>query len=109
MELVPKPKHQSVISTKLLFKNKMNKNVMIVRNKVCLAANRYCQKEMIDFDETSTPVERLETIRIPLMYTTYKDLKVFQVDVKSTFINGLLEEEVYVEQPPGFSIKGLED
>ncbi|KAL8103447.1 hypothetical protein AgCh_027868 [Apium graveolens] len=58
--------------------------------------------EGIDYDETFTPVARLEAIRIFLAYAAHKKFTVFQMDVKSAFLNGELEEEVYVEQPPGF-------
>ena len=62
----------------------------------------YSQQEGIDYDETFAPVARLEAIRIFLVYAAHKKFKVFQMDVKSSFLNGKLEEEVYVEQPPGF-------
>ena len=101
-ELVPRPHHQNVIGTKWVFRNKMNEDGVIVRNKARLVAKGYCQEEGIDFDETFAPVARLEAIRIFLAYAAFKDFKVYQMDVKSAFLNGLLEEEVYVEQPPGF-------
>jgi hypothetical protein len=56
----------------------------------------------LDFDETYAPVARLESIRILLAYATYHGFKLYQMDVKSTFLNGPIKEEVYVEQPPGF-------
>ena len=58
----------------------------------------YTQVEGIDFEETFAPVARLEAIRITLAYTSYKNFKLFQMDVKSAFLNGAIEEEVYVEQ-----------
>ncbi|CAH9132817.1 unnamed protein product [Cuscuta epithymum] len=103
-ELVPRPKHQNVIGTKWVFKNKADEEGNIVRNKARLVAKGYCQEEDIDFDETFAPVARLEAIRIFLAYAAYNDIKVYQMDVKSAFLNGELEEEVYVEQPPGFVI-----
>jgi hypothetical protein len=64
-------------------------------------AKGYSQVEGLDFGETYTPVARLESIRILLAYATYHDFKLYQMDVKSAFLNGPIKEEVYVEQPPG--------
>ena len=75
---------------------------MVVRNKARLVAQGFCQKEGIDFEETFAPVARLEAIRIFLAFAVSKGFKVFQMDVKSAFLNGFIEEEVYVKQPPGF-------
>ncbi|KAL8134777.1 hypothetical protein AgCh_009696 [Apium graveolens] len=72
------------------------------RNKARLVTKGYSQHEEIDYDETFAPVARLEAIRIFLAYAAHKKFKVFQMDVKSVFLYGELEEEVYVEQPPGF-------
>ncbi|KAK6123568.1 hypothetical protein DH2020_042689 [Rehmannia glutinosa] len=87
----------------------MNEEGYVVRNKARLVAKGYCQEEGIDFDETFAPVARLEAIRMFLAYAAHKDFIVYQMDVKSAFLNGLLEEEVYVEQPPGFEQKTLGD
>ena len=65
-------------------------------------AKGYSQQEGIDYDETFAPVARLEDIRIFLAYASHMKFKVYQMDVKSAFLNGKLEEEVFVEQPPGF-------
>jgi hypothetical protein len=65
-------------------------------------AKGYSQVEGLDFDETYAPVARLESIRILLAYATYHGFKLYQMDVKSVFLNGPIKEEVYVEQPPGF-------
>ena len=65
-------------------------------------AKGYNQEEGIDFDETFAPVARLEAIRMLFAYASYMNFKLFQMDVKSAFLNGFIEEEVYVEQPPGF-------
>ena len=65
-------------------------------------AQGYTQIEGINFEETFAPVTRLEVIRIKLAFTSYKDFKLFQMDVKSAFLNDFIEEEVYVEQSPGF-------
>ena len=71
-------------------------------NNARLVAQGYTQVEGIDFDETFAPVARLEAIRILLAYANHHDIILYQMDVKSAFLNGKLEEEVYVAQPPGF-------
>ncbi|KAK1359193.1 hypothetical protein POM88_043667 [Heracleum sosnowskyi] len=101
-KLVPRPKNRSIVGTKWIFKNKTDSDGVIIRNKAKLVAKGYSQQEGIDYDETFAPVARLEAIRIFLAYAAHKKFKVFQMDVKSAFLNGELEEEVYVEQPPGF-------
>ena len=73
-----------------------------MRNKARLVAQGFCQKEGIDYDETFAPVARLEAIRILLAFAASKGFKLQQMDVKSAFLNGFIEEEVYVRQPPGF-------
>jgi hypothetical protein len=73
-----------------------------VRNKARLVAQGYTQVEGIDFDETYAPVARLEAIRILLAYANYNDILLYQMDVKSAFLNSEIDEEVYVRQPPGF-------
>ena len=75
---------------------------MVVRNKTRLVAQGFCQEEGIDFEETFAPIARLEAIRIFLAFAASKGFKVFQMDVKSAFLNGFIEEEVYVKQPPSF-------
>ncbi|KAL8105846.1 hypothetical protein AgCh_029592 [Apium graveolens] len=95
-KLVPKPKGKNSINTKWVFRNKMDENGIVVRNKARLVAKGYCQQEGIDFDETFAPVARLEAIRIFLAYAAHANFKVYQMDVKSAFLNGDLEEEVYV-------------
>jgi hypothetical protein len=74
----------------------------VTRNKARLVAKGYSQVEGLDFDETYAPVARLESIRILLAYATYHGFKLYQMDVKSVFLNGPIKEEVYVEQPPDF-------
>ena len=74
----------------------------MVRNKARLVAQGYTQVEGIDFGETYAPVARLEAIRILLAYANYNDILLYQMDVKSAFLNGEIDEEVYVRQPPGF-------
>ena len=74
----------------------------MVRNKACLVAQGYTQVEGIDFDETFAGVARLEAIHILLAYANHHNILLYQMDVKSAFLNGRIEEEVYVAQPPRF-------
>ena len=108
-ELVKPPKNASIIGTKWVFKNKLDEEGIVTRNKARLVAQGYNQQEGIDFDQTYAPVARLESIRMLLAYACYKKIKLFQMDVKSAFLNGLLEEEVYVKQPPGFEHEQFPD
>ncbi|GKC34994.1 retrovirus-related pol polyprotein from transposon TNT 1-94, partial [Tanacetum coccineum] len=82
----------------------MDKNGIVIKNKTRLVAQGYNQQEGIDYEETFAPVARLEAIRIFLAYAVYMGFIVYQMDVKSAFLNGKISEEVYVQQPPGFEI-----
>ncbi|GJW91309.1 retrovirus-related pol polyprotein from transposon TNT 1-94 [Tanacetum coccineum] len=93
---------KSVIGSKWEFKNKMDKHGTIIRNKARLVSHSYSREEGINYDETLAPVARMEAIRIFLFYATYKNFKVYQMDVKSVFLNGKHKEEAYVKQPLGF-------
>jgi transposase InsO family protein len=99
--LVPRP-NQNVVGTKWVFQNKQDEHGVVIRNKARLVAKGYSQIEGLDFDETYAPVARLESIHILLAYATYHGFKLYQMDVKSAFLNGPIKEEVYVEQPLGF-------
>ncbi|GKD18358.1 retrovirus-related pol polyprotein from transposon TNT 1-94 [Tanacetum coccineum] len=99
-ELVPQPRNMTIIGTKWVFRNKLDENGIVSRNKARLVAQGYNQQEGIDYDETYAPVARLESIRILLAYACALDFKLFQMDVKSAFLNGFINEEVYVAQPP---------
>jgi hypothetical protein len=85
-----------------VWKNKEGEKGEVVRNKSRLVAQGFSQKEGIDYEETFAPVARLEAIRILLAFSVAKGFKLHQMDVKSAFLNGVLEEEVYVSQPSGF-------
>ena len=98
-----------MISTKWVFRNKMDEQGVVIRNKARLVAKGYSQQEGIDYDETFAPVARLEAIRIFLAFAAHSDFKVYQMDVKSAFLNGELAEEVYVAQPPGFESEEFPD
>ncbi|GKA60200.1 retrovirus-related pol polyprotein from transposon TNT 1-94 [Tanacetum coccineum] len=99
--LVPPPDNQTIIGTKWVFKNKLDKNDVVSINKSRLVAQGYNQQEGIDFNKTYAPVAKLGSIRILLAYTCAHDFKLFQMDVKSAFLNGFINEEVYIAQPPG--------
>ncbi|GKC87838.1 retrovirus-related pol polyprotein from transposon TNT 1-94 [Tanacetum coccineum] len=101
-ELVPNPKNMTIIVTKWVYRNKLDKNGVVSRNKARLVAQGYNQQEGIDYDETYAPVARLESIRILFPYACALDFRLFQMDVKSAFLNGFINKEVYVAQPPGF-------
>jgi hypothetical protein len=101
-ELVERPKNHNVIGTKWVFRNKHNEDGLVVRNKARLVAQGYTQVEGLDFGETFAPVARLEAIRILLAYACAHNIKLYQMDVKSAFLNDKISELVYVEQPPGF-------
>jgi hypothetical protein len=101
-ELVDPPPGCKPIGTKWVWKNKEGKKGEVVRNKSGLVTQGFSQKERIDYEETFAPVAHLEAIRILLAFSVAKGFKLHQMDVKSAFLNGVLEEEVYVRQPPGF-------
>ena len=101
-ELVPRPEGINVIGTKWTFKNKSNEHGTVIRNKSRLVAQGYDQVEGVDFDETFALVARLESIWILLAIACHLNFKLYQMDVNSAFLNGILQEEVYVEQPKGF-------
>ncbi|GKV30776.1 hypothetical protein SLEP1_g39556 [Rubroshorea leprosula] len=100
--LVPCPSDHPIIGTKWVFRNKLDENGHVVRNKARLVAKGYSQEEGIDYDETYAPVARLESIHMLCAFACHMNMKLFQMDVKSAFLNGFIKEEVYVEQPPGF-------
>jgi hypothetical protein len=91
--LVPRPK-QNVVGTKWVFRNKQYEHGVVKRNKARLVAKGYAQVAGLDFEETFAPIARLESIRILLAYATHHCFKLFQMDVKSAFLNGPIKEEV---------------
>ncbi|GJS14577.1 retrovirus-related pol polyprotein from transposon TNT 1-94 [Tanacetum coccineum] len=91
-----------IIKLKWLWKNNKDEDQTVIRNKARLVAKGYAQEEGIDFEESFVPVARLEAVRIFVAHTTHKSFPIYQMDVKTTFLNGLLKEEVYVAQPEGF-------
>ena len=103
-ELVPRPSHRKVIGVKWLFKVKLHSDGSLDKYKARLIAKGYAQQEGEDFDETFAPTARYSTICIVLALASHFQWRIFQMDIKSAFLNGDLEEEVYVEQPPGFEV-----
>ncbi|KAK1654085.1 hypothetical protein QYE76_071890 [Lolium multiflorum] len=102
--LVERPKDHriNVIGTKWVFKNKQDENGIVIRNKARLVAQGFAQIEGMDFEDTFAPVARLEAIRLLLAFASFHNFKLYQMDVKSAFLNGPLKETAYVAQPPGF-------
>ncbi|XP_070025608.1 uncharacterized mitochondrial protein AtMg00820-like [Nicotiana sylvestris] len=103
--LVPRPKDRSVIGTEWVFRNKLNEDGTVTRNKARLVVQGYSQEEGIDYDETFALVVRLEAIRLLIAFAAHMEFTLHQIDVKSAFLNGYLKEEVFVKQPPGFESK----
>ncbi|GJV90878.1 putative ribonuclease H-like domain-containing protein [Tanacetum coccineum] len=100
--LVDLPRDKWAIGTKWVFRNKKDERGIVVKNKARLVAQGHTQEEGIDYDEVFAPVARIEAIRLFLAYASFKDFVVYQMDVKSAFLYGKIEEEVYVCQPPRF-------
>ncbi|GJU10635.1 retrovirus-related pol polyprotein from transposon TNT 1-94 [Tanacetum coccineum] len=100
--LVPLPNGKIAIGSKWVYINKKDKHDTTTKNKARLVAQGYSQEEGIDYNETFSPVARMKAIMIFLAFATYMNFKVYQMDVKSAFLNGKLKEEVYVKQPLGF-------
>nr|GEU86381.1 retrovirus-related Pol polyprotein from transposon TNT 1-94 [Tanacetum cinerariifolium] len=101
-ELIDKPFGKSVIMLKWLWKNKKDEDQTVIRNKARLVAKGYAQEKGIDFEESFAPVARLEAVQIFIAYAAHKSFPIYQMDVKTSFLNGPLKEEVYVTQPDGF-------
>ncbi|KAK4387768.1 Retrovirus-related Pol polyprotein from transposon RE2 [Sesamum angolense] len=108
-ELADRPKDKEVIGVKWIYKTKLNADGSIQKHKARLVAKGYSQLPGIDYTETFAPVARLDTIRALIAIAANKKWKIYQMDVKSAFLNGYIDEEIYVEQPPGFIAKGSEE
>ena len=100
--LVPQSDIMNVIGTRWVFRNKLDEAGLITRNKARLVAKAYNQEEVIDYDETFALVARLKVGRLLLAFACMSGFKLFQIDVKISFLNGFINEEVYVSQPPSF-------
>ncbi|KAL0294285.1 UNVERIFIED_CONTAM: Retrovirus-related Pol polyprotein from transposon RE2 [Sesamum radiatum] len=108
-ELTERPKDKEVIGVKWIYKTKLNADGSIQKHKARLVAKGYSQLPGIDYTETFAPVARLDTIRALVAIAANKKWKIYQMDVKSAFLNGYIDEEIYVEQPQGFVAKGCEE
>lgn len=106
--LVPRPPRRNVIGVKWVYKTKDKSDGSSDKHKAHLVAKGYAQRPGVDFDETFSPTARITTIRTVLALAAHSKPPVYQMDVKSAFFNGELQEEVYVEQPPGFKVLGSE-
>nr|GFB24886.1 putative ribonuclease H-like domain-containing protein [Tanacetum cinerariifolium] len=100
--LVDLPHGKRAIGTKWIYRNKKDKRGIVIRNKARLVAQGHTQEEGINYEEVFAPVARIEAIRLFLAYASFMGFPVYQMDVKSAFLYGTIEEEVYVCQPPGF-------
>ena len=100
--LVLRLEGEHIIDTKWIFCNKIDDEGNMIRNKARLVAQGYSQMEGVDYDETFAPVARMESIRILLALACHLQFKLYQMDLKTAFLNRLLKEDVYVAQPKGF-------
>ncbi|GKF74037.1 retrovirus-related pol polyprotein from transposon TNT 1-94, partial [Tanacetum coccineum] len=98
-ELVPRPDRVMIITLKWIYKVKLDELGGVLKNKARLVARGYHQEEGIDFKESFAPVAQLEGIRIFIAFVAHMNMIVYQMDVKTAFLNGILREEVYVSQP----------
>ena len=108
-ELTTLPPGQRTIGVKWVYKIKHIADGRIKRYKARLVIKGYKQKYKVDYEEVFAPVARLDTVRMLISLTAHHSWKIYQLDVKSAFLNGILKEEVYVEQPEGFVVEGEED
>jgi hypothetical protein len=104
-EIVPRPKSKDVVSSKWLFKIKHVSDGSIEKYKARFVAHGFSHKQGIDYKETFTPVARYTSIRTIIALAAKMKWKLHQMDVKTTFLNGVIEEEVYIEQPQGFEVE----
>ena len=101
------PQDHTIIRTRWVFRNKLNEDREIIRNKARQVAQGYNQEEGIDHDETLAPVAKLVSIQIMHVFASYINIKLYQMDVKCDFLNDYLQEEVYAKQPPGLENSNL--
>ena len=107
-ELVDVPKEKDVISIKWFYKTKQDANGNLQKHKERMVTRGFTQQPSIDFNETFAPVRHMDTIRTVMSIAAQNKWFVYQMDVKSEFISGYMEEEVYVEQPQGYDVPGQE-
>jgi hypothetical protein len=107
-ELTVLPSGSKTIGVKWVFKTKVNENEEVDKYKARLVAKGYCQQYGIDYAEVFAPVARLDTIQIVISLAAQNSWVIYQLDVKSAFLHGEINEEVFVDQPPGYEQKGNE-
>ncbi|WJX32793.1 hypothetical protein P8452_21078 [Trifolium repens] len=107
-DLCELPSDKKAIGVKWVYKVKQNPEGKVIKYKARLVAKGFLQKQGLDYDEVFSPVARHETIRLMIALACSRRWPLFHLDVKSAFLNGPLEEDVYVKQPPGFELKGKE-
>ena len=97
--MVPRLEGEHIIGTKWIFRKKIDEEGNVICNKARLVAQGFSQMEEVDYDETFAPVARMESIRILLALAYHLKFKLYQINVKTAFLNGILKEDVYVTQP----------
>ena len=105
-ELIQLPEGQKSIGVKWIYKTKLKKDGRVDKYKARLVAKGYKQEFGIDYKEVFAPVARMDTIRLVLSIAAQNSWDIYQLDVKSTFLQGALEEDVYIDQPPGYVKSG---
>ena len=104
-DIVPKPENKSVVSSKWIYKIKHATDGSIEKYKGIFVARGFSQKEGIDYEETFAPVPRYTSIKTIMELASMMKWNLHKVDVKTTFLNGVIEEEVYIEKPQGFEVE----
>jgi hypothetical protein len=105
-DVIPRPKGKSIVTSKWIYKIKHAADGSVEKYKARFVARGFSQKEGIDYEETFAPVTRYTSIRAIISLTSVMGWKLHQMDVKPAFLNGVIEEEVYIEQPEGFVVNG---
>ncbi|XP_070002754.1 uncharacterized mitochondrial protein AtMg00820-like [Nicotiana sylvestris] len=100
--LVSRPSDRTIIRTRWIFRNGLDEHGNATTNKARLVVQGFNQEEGIDYDETFVPVARMEDIRIHIAFASHMEFTLFQIDVKSAFLNDFLKEKAYIKLPPGF-------
>ncbi|GKD55678.1 retrovirus-related pol polyprotein from transposon TNT 1-94 [Tanacetum coccineum] len=106
--LVPRTKGKTIINNKWIFKNKKDENSLVIRNKARLVAQGYRQEEGIDYDDMFSPVSRIKAIHVFLAYSASEDFTVFQMDVKTAFLNEFLKRKCILVNLQGLSAKSIQ-
>ena len=101
-EVVPRPQDRSVVDSRWIYKVKNVANDSVEKHKARFVAKGYAQKEGIDYEETFAPIAKYTSIRTVISLAAQMGWEIHQMDVKTAFLNGAIEEEVYIEQPEGF-------